>query len=304
MNAVIPLRLALLANAIFSLASSMFMVFSPAQVGGWLGVNHPLIFQCIGFGLVVFAAELIFQSTRRRINTWRALVASAADFAWVIGSAVLLLSFPGFFSPSGNLLVSTIAVTVFGLGAWQIWAIGRAHKAGENGQYRHCIIVETDVPSPAMWRVIGDVANIKDYIPSLKSSSVLDSRMPGVGTIRACEDRNGKKWSEEITDFSPGNSFAVRFMSEAPNFPFPVKMMRGGWTVAASTTGSRVMVWWELTPKSVLFAPILLPILAFQADRDFPKIIQRMAEHAMAKYGEVQIQAGANIMSRLLPTMC
>lgn len=304
MNTVMPLRLALVANACFSLVSSMLMFFRSEQVGGWLGLNSQLILQCLGLGLTVFAAELMFEATRPRVVTWRALVASAADFAWVIGSTVLLLSLPGLFSPSGNLLVIAVAGTVFGFGVWQIWAIGRAHKTGENGQYRHCIIVETDVPSPAMWRVIGDVANIKDYMPSLKSSCVLEGRMPSVGAVRACEDHTGKKWSEEITDFSPGDSFAVRFMSEAPNFPFPVKMMRGGWTVAASTTGSRVMVWWELTPKNELFAPILLPILAFQADRDFPKIIHRMAKHAMAKYGEVQIQARTNIMSRLLPIMC
>ena len=99
-------------------------------------------------------------------------------------------------------------------------------------------------------------------------------------------------------------SFAVRFLSEAPNFPFPAKTMRGGWEVTQSNVGSQVMVWWELTPKSKLLAPIVLPLLAFQADRDFPKIIQRMATAALGKTGEVQIHPNAGVLSRLLPSFC
>ncbi len=304
MKAVLPLRLALAANAVFSLSSALFMIFRPALVGEWLGIQAPLILQLVGIGLVIFAAELIYQATRQRVTTWRALLASVADFSWVAGTIVLLISFPQLFSSFGNGLVLAVAGVVLGFGAWQLWAAGHAHKTGKNGEYRHCIIVETNAPAEKMWRVVGNIGDIKNYMPSLKRSIVLDGKTPSVGAVRACEDRTGKQWSEECTEFNPGHSFAVRFLSQAPNFPFPAKTMRGGWEVTPSNAGSQVMVWWELTPKSKLFAPIILPLLAFQADRDFPKIVQRMATAALGKNGEVQIHPNAGVVARLLPSFC
>lgn len=304
MKAVLPLRLALAANGVFSLSSALIMLFRPSLVGEWLGIHTPLILQIVGIGLAIFAVELFYQATRQRVVTWRALLASAADFSWVAGSIVLLLAFSQLFSPLGIVLVLTTAGTVFCFGAWQLWAAGRAHKIGKDGEYRHCIIVETNAPAEKMWRVVGNIGDIKNYMPSLKRSVVLGGKIPSVGAVRACEDRAGKQWSEECTEFNPGHSFAVRFLSEAPNFPFPAKTMRGGWEVTPSNVGSRVMVWWELTPKSKLFAPIILPILAFQVDRDFPKIVHRMATDALDKNGEVRLHPNVGVVARLLPSFC
>lgn len=304
MKAGLPLRSALAANAVFSLSSALFMLFCPSLVGEWLGIDAPFILQVGGISLAVFATELTYQATRQRVATWRALLASAADFFWVVGSIVLLLASPQLFSPSGSALVLAVAGAVFAFGAWQLWAAGRAHSIGEDGEYRNCIIFETNVPAEKLWRVVGNIGDIKNYMPSLVNSVVLDGKAPGVGAVRACEDRSGKKWSEEFTEFNPGRSFVVRFLSEAPNFPFPAKAMRGGWEVSPSNTGSQVMVWWELTPKSKVLAPIILPLLAFQVDRAFPKIIQRMTAAALGEDGEVQMQSNAGVFARLLPSFC
>lgn len=302
MKADLPLRLALASNAAFSLTSALLMIFRPAVVGGWLGINVPLVLQIIGGGLVIFAAELIYQATRDRIVTWRALLASVADFSWVIGSIISLFALPQLFSPTGTTLVLAVAGAVLVFGAWQLWAAGRAHRIGENGEHRHCIIVETNAPTEKLWQVVGNIGDIKFYMPSLTRSLILEGKAPGVGAVRFCEDRSGKQWSEECIEFNPGRSFSVRFLSEAPNFPFPAKTMRGGWEVTPVTAGSRVMVWWELTPKNRLLAPAILPLLAFQADRDFPKIVRRMTAAALADRSEVQTSGGA--FARLLPGFC
>lgn len=304
MKAALPLRLALMTNSIFSFSSALLMLFCPAVVGEWLGIQAPLILEVVGIGLVAFAAELIYQATRQRVATWRALLASAADFSWIAGSIVLLLAFPQLFSPLGNALILAVAGAVFVFGAWQLWAAGRAHRIEDSGEYRHCIIVETNAPAEKMWRVVGNIGDIKNYMPSLKRSVILDGKVPGLGAVRACEDRAGKQWSEECTAFNPGHSFAVRFLSEAPNFPFPAKTMRGGWEVTPSDVGSQVMVWWELTPKSKLLAPVILPLLAFQADRDFPKVIQRMTTAAAGENGEGKMQSSGGVFARHLPSLC
>ncbi len=304
MTTPVSLRLALAANAIFSISCAALMLFRPSLVGGWLGVQASLALQAVGAGLVFFAADLLHQATRRRIATWRALYASAADFLWVIGTFTLLGLFPNVLSHSGNELVIAVATAVLLFGVWQIWAIGNAHKLPNTGEYRHCIIVETNAPADAMWRVISKLGEIKNYMPSLKSSIVLDGRTPGVGVVRMCEDHTGKQWSEQCTEFNAGRSFTVRFLSEAPNFPFPANTMRGGWEVMPSDGGCQVMVWWELLPKQRLLAPIILPLLAFQADRDFPKVIQRMAADALGHTPEATNQRSPRATARLLPNFC
>ena len=117
--------------------------------------------------------------------------------------------------------------------------------------------------------------------------------------VTSCEDHSGKQWSEECVAFNPGHSFTVRFISEAPNFPFPTKTMRGGWQVVPADSGSHVMVWWELTPANQLLAPVILSILAFQADRDFPLIVRRMATAAIGKNGEAHMQSSTRLFARL-----
>jgi ribosome-associated toxin RatA of RatAB toxin-antitoxin module len=304
MKAVLPLRLALMANAVFSFSTALLMFFNPVLVGEWLGIQTPQILQIMGIGLAIFASELIYQARSQRVATWRALLASAADFLWVVGSIVLLLAVPQLL-PLGSVLVLAVAGAVFIFGSWQLWAAGHAHQTGAGGDYRHCIIVETNVSAQKLWEVVGNIGEIENYMPSLKHSFVLEGKAPSVGAIRVCENRAGQQWSEECTEFNPGRSFAVRFRSEAANFPFPAKTMRGGWEVISSDAGSQVMVWWELKLHNKLLAPLILPLLAFQVDRDFPKIVHRMAATAILEpNSNVTMPLKEGVFARLVPIFC
>jgi hypothetical protein len=61
---------------------------------------------------------------------------------------------------------------------------------------------------------------------------------------------------------------------------------------------------WELVPTNKLFAPVILPLLAFQADCDFPKIIQRMASVARGIPVVVPTPSNGDVVTRLLPNFC
>ncbi|MCC5874094.1 MAG: SRPBCC family protein [Gammaproteobacteria bacterium] len=276
-----PLRSALIANAVFSAGCGAAMLIAPRQIDAWLALGHPLMLQVVGPGLLVFAADLLHQATRPRLLTWRALYASVADLLWVIGTLALLLIAPSLVSATGATLMLAIAAVVLTFGLWQLWGIDRAHRAATPSRYRHCVQVAVDVPADAMWNVISQLGEIERYMPSLRSSKVLDDQPDGVGAVRVCENHAGKRWGEECTRFEDGRGFDVRFLAEDPDFPFPATIMFGGWEVIPRGEGSEVRVWWELEPKPKLLAPVMLPMLAFGVDREFPRIIQRMAAAAM-----------------------
>ncbi len=275
-----PLRAALLANAIFSVSCASVMIFTPVWVGDRLNIQIPLALQFIGLGLVIFAADLLHQATRPKMATWRALYASLADFLWVLGTVVGIVFFAKNLSESGLLIVSAVAAIVFTFGAWQFWGINQVHQVPASKLYRHCLLVHTNASAEAMWSVVSQLEDIQNYTPALKSSEILDDKAPGVGAIRRCVNQAGKAWAEECVTFEAGRRFVVRFLAEAPDFPFPASAMVGGWEVFSSEDGADVMVWWELQPKPALLAPVLMPMLSFQADRDFPPVIARMAAAA------------------------
>lgn len=319
MSNVLPLRRALLANAIFSTVSGLLMAVQPALVGDWLGLDGgALVLRSLGGGLILFAATLIYIATRPRVATWQALLASAADFLWVVGSLVLLLISPQLFAPGGKALVLAVAGAVFLFGVWQIWAIDRAHRIAATGEYRHCVVVTTNAPADVMWQVVGNMGEIQRYMPELSHSTILDDQPPGVGAVRVCATHAGQQWAEECTAFEPGRSFTVRFRAEAADFPFPVRTMRGGWEVmpcaigfnvtGTNATGSEVMVWWELTPKHPRLGALMLPLFAWQADRTFPDIIRRMAAAALAQATSSDAPTPAHqshsVLARLAPRLC
>lgn len=302
MNRAAYLRAALLANAVFSTICAMLMILGPGWVGTLLGVEAPLVIRGIGFGLALFAADLIHQATRSRIATWRALYAGVADFLWVLGTLVGVALFPAALSTSGLVTVLAVAGTVFAFGVWQLRGIRVVHGAGDPTLYRHCIVVRVDADADAMWSVVERLDDIHKYMPTLQSSVILDETTPGVGAIRRCVDTAGKSWSEECTEYRPGSGFAIRFLTDAPGFPFPATMMVGGWEVIPQEHGSDVMVWWEMQPKPKWLAIAIFPLLAFNVDRDFPPVIERMARDALGSVDDEL--SDVRPVARLTPQLC
>jgi len=299
------LRIALLGNALFSICSGLVMLVAPNLVGEWLGIQADWIYRALGFGLLLFGADLTHQATRRRMASWRGLLSSVADFAWVGGTILLVAFAADWFSSGGLVLLLAVAGVVLFFGVLQLVGVVRLHRLpGSGGLYRHCVLVESGVAAPEMWKIVARLGEISRFMPMLKSSSLRGDLSPGKGCVRQCEDQSGKQWAEECTSFDPAaRSFEVRFLCDEPGFPFPATAMRGGWEVIPTGADScETMVWWELAPNPRWLAPVLMPVLAFQADRDFPKVISNMAAEA----------AGADLTKpnalrtpvRLVPRFC
>lgn len=273
------LRAALVGNAGFSTICGIVMLGLPATVSHWLGIEKPLVPQLIGAGLLFFAADLIHQATRRRMASWRGLLSCLADFGWVLGTVILLLAFPQTLSSQGTMIVLAVASVVLAFGVLQLIGVDRLHRSPGGSLYRHCILVGVNASADTMWESVSQIGEIARHMPTLKSSKIRDGASPESGCVRECEDRSGKRWAEQCTVFDPeARGFDVEFLCDEPGFPFPASEMRGGWRVVSEGQSScEVMVWWELRPKPRWLAPVLLPLLAFQADRDFPRVIRNMA---------------------------
>ncbi|MEX2501977.1 MAG: SRPBCC family protein [Trueperaceae bacterium] len=270
------LRAALLANALFAFSTGILVLAAPATVARVLRTGfHPILVVIAG-GLIVFALDLAHQATRPRIATWRAAYATALDLGWVAGTVVLLSTRAVAFTTTGVALIATIAVVVLGFAVWQAKGIDDAHRVRGTHLRRHCVRVQVDRPAESMWEIIADLGAIQRYMPSLVHSTLDGGSEPGRGAVRTCVDRNGRSWSEACIGFEPGE-LALRFATEAEDFPFPASEMYGGWKVEPDDHGCRVTVWWALRPRPDVLAPLIMPIFAFRADRQISKVVRRMA---------------------------
>lgn len=277
-----PLRIALLANALFASTTGLVIITMPATVAALLGVAvHPLL-AVIGAGLVLFAIDLAHQATRRRVLTWRAAYATALDLVWVAGTVVVLATQLPAFATTGAVLIAAVGIVVLGFAIWQGWGIDTAHRVPGTRLRRHCVSVHVDRPAESMWDVIADLGAIQRYMPSLAHSALEEGSDPGLGAVRTCVDRSGRSWSEECIAFESG-ALVLRFDTGAAGFPFPASEMYGGWTVEPCESGSDVTVWWTLEPRPISLAMVLMPIFGFRVDREVTRVIRRMASEASSR---------------------
>lgn len=291
------LRTGLATNAVFSTLCAILFLAYDNQLAELMGQVNPLLLQTIGVSLLIFVVELFCQIIKKRLSTLRALIVSIADLTWVMASLALLVIWPNILTGSGATIVALVAAVVLICALLQLSGINRIHRVSGRTTYRHCVPMEVEASAESLWRIIGDLDSIAQYAPHIASSQLADGEISGLGSVRNCQDENGKQWSERCTAYEPGHRLELRFLTEVPDFPLPVKKMDGGWELEAlAENRSEVRVWWEMEPKVKPFALLLMPIFGYMMDRQFKVVMDNMAgtEKPMRAKG----------LARLLPLPC
>lgn len=274
------LRVALLANALFSVLSGLGMLFLSRSLAPWLGTGIPApVVAAIGIALVPFGGLAAWVGTRQHPPTWLALLISVADLAWVIGSAGLVVLSRETLSGTGIALVVAVALVVFGFAAGQLLGIARAYRVGTGKrQIRVCIEVRTDGDAEVIWRNVADMGNIARFAPMLATSGMRAGAAPGIGAVRECSDRGQRRWAERCLRLDRVNrEFDVEFLADEPDFPFPFEALRGGWRVRPEAEHVVVRIWWEGALRRALLASVVPALFAWQAKRHFAVVVGRMA---------------------------
>lgn len=279
-------RLALTANAVFSATTGVVLLAAPGLVASALfvrGEAFEVALRGLGLGLVSFALAVGVLAARLRPRPALIVVTSAADLAWSLATPIALVWFGDAVRPVGLMVFVVIGVVVFVFAVAQLLGVRAMLRETRPtlGDWRYCVAVDVDVDADALWRVVSDVGSIARYLPDLARSTSTGPSAPGVGTVRTCTHQNGDTWSEACTLFDPNERrLDLTFLTEAEGFPFPVEQMFGGWQVSARGRGSRVTVWWSLTPRLRVAPWLGVALLGAALDRQMVDVISRMASAA------------------------
>ncbi len=274
------LRTALGLNLILSLATGLAAVLFGPVVAAMIGHVPPWLMTGLGAGLLVFAAGIAFALLHLRIGF--ALLISGLDGLWVILTLPLILV-PGLLTLHGAALVVGLAAVVGALGTLQLAGIRALFRAdAPPGQYRHCIRLRSSADPAQLWRVVRDLGGIARYSAGLSASRLEAEGDVAPGAVRVCTNTRGQSWAEEVVGLDDAvRSVAFRFRSEAPDFPFPLAGLSGGWMVTPNgRDGAFVDVWWTITPKQRRFGWLVLALMTIPLDRDLPRVVGAMAAAA------------------------
>lgn len=103
------LRPTLTVNAVSSAVTGVALVAGAAPLSGWLGIPAWLSV-VVGIGLLAFAVGVARVARDLRPNGVHQVI--AADVAWVIGAAVVIVGFPGSMSTAGLWALGIVSLAV------------------------------------------------------------------------------------------------------------------------------------------------------------------------------------------------
>ena len=118
------LRLALRLNATFSATCALVCLLGAAPLAHRIGVSEPAVLVSLGANLAVFAAFLVWLSTRARIAPALVWTVIAADLLWVVGTVPLVAG--DFLSPFGDGVAAFVAFAVAAWAALQTLGLRRS----------------------------------------------------------------------------------------------------------------------------------------------------------------------------------
>lgn len=119
------LRYVLRLNAATSLVGGLIAALDAGWVSETLGIGNVAITRIVGIGLIVFAADVLFVSTRPapKLLAETRLV-SAADASWVVATIIVLAA--GVLSTTGVVTAAVLGLAVADFGVTQLWMRSKA----------------------------------------------------------------------------------------------------------------------------------------------------------------------------------
>lgn len=118
-SSVSKLRKVLMGNAAFSGVSGLALSLFSQAIASWMGVAQSFILLAIGIGLILFSVSLIVAGRKKELNRKNIQFIIFQDWAWVFGSAVIIIFQLFNLTQLGYWLVADVAIIVAAFAVFQ-----------------------------------------------------------------------------------------------------------------------------------------------------------------------------------------
>jgi hypothetical protein len=118
-NKMTKLQKALKINALFSGISGLVLLLFNQKIAALFGMHKNTYFWIIGFVLIYFSITIWYEIKQQRKLAVIWIIIQ--DFAWVLGSIIILIFHPLNISKIGNTLIAIVAIVVLFMGLNQLY---------------------------------------------------------------------------------------------------------------------------------------------------------------------------------------
>ena len=106
------LRLVLKANAIFSFTSGLTMLVFNQWLSSLMNIQNNSVFLILGVGLLFFGGSVYWNAIQENISKKKIKLIIWQDWAWVFGSAALILTQAFDISKLGFIIIGVVALII------------------------------------------------------------------------------------------------------------------------------------------------------------------------------------------------
>lgn len=262
---------ALLANALFSGLSGLVLIVFKDKIAHVFATSNTTVFWIVGTALIFFTATILFELKRQ--NPLGVLLIIFQDLLWVLASIILLIFRPFAISAMGYTLIAIVALIVLGMALFQIKALARIDERNEDGTKQLRFQRTVKATKAQVWKVISDVENYHKVAPNIDHVTLVSGK--GEGLVRSCS-HGEDSWTETCTLWEEEKQYAFLVNTNAPDYPYPLKYLKGTWKVeAVSPSTTQIVMWFDFRYKQKYQNWLLHPVLK----RKFRKIVEELLDN-------------------------
>ncbi len=266
-----PLQRSLLFNAIFSGISGILLILFAPHIAKAFGVSDTRVFQFTGVALVIFTILIGYQIKWQ--NPLGVLFIISQDILWVVGSILLLLFQPFSITATGNGILTFVAAVVLWMAFNQAKAMARIDEHSKKGFKQLAFQRTIPATTKVVWPVISDVAHYHEVAPNIDDVTIISGEKEGM--VRSCS--HGKKqWTETCTLWEKEKAYAFIVNTNAPDYPYPFKYLKGRWEVEAlKEERTKILLTFDVQYRRPFQNWLLHPFLK----RRFSKIVEALLDN-------------------------
>lgn len=283
-----PLRLALVANGLFSLLSGASCVLVPsaiasivfAQPTAVFGVSAATLVFELGIGLLAFAALVLWTSGQSLLHRGRVKLITALDVGWVLASAALLFAAPELWTSAGLTIIVIVATAVAAFAIEQTFGLmllyqGQSDVKAQRRDNQLTLTARavTQASAERVWQVMSHQEAYADVADNISKVEITSGS--GDTLERRCFDNDGKSWNESCTLWDEGRAFAFRVHTEAPDYPYPIAALAGEWSLSPVADGTQIQMVFHVTAKPGLMNGLLFRLMAVPFSSVCDRLLQR-----------------------------
>lgn len=204
--------------------------------------------------LIAYGLGLAALSRATRVASAWSVFVTTLDFLWVVANAIFLE-----LHQTPNAAIVLVQGTVV-LVLAEMQLVGIRNCIFTNGTGTFSLERVVNATADRAWNVVSDVAHYAEVAKTLRSSDI--SSGEGLGMVRKCEDKNGVCWAEKCVRWEPGQAYAFEVDTSGPNYPLPLKAMRGDFEVdPLGNARSVIRIRFTFTPRRGLVTELLVALL-------------------------------------------